>query len=195
MLYRVIAMVEMAAFYACYFAKMLAQRRKGIQTDHMGKGKKGSAKCIEVMLKVVTCLVPAVELVTLFFQEPLLSPLVQGAGAVLGAVGVFTFALSVVTMRDSWRAGVPEAEKTELVTEGIYQISRNPAFLGFDLLYIGVLLMHFQWLLLGMTVLAMCLLHLQIICVEERFLIATFGADYVEYQNRVRRYLGRKPLR
>ena len=43
-------------------------------------------------------------------------------------------------MRDFWRAGIPETDKTELVTEGIYQISRNPAFLGFDLLYIGILL-------------------------------------------------------
>lgn len=45
-------------------------------------------------------------------------------------------------MRDSWRAGISETDKTELVTEGIYQISRNPAFLGFDLLYIGILLEH-----------------------------------------------------
>ena len=33
--------------------------------------------------------------------------------------------ISVVTMRDSWRAGVSEKEKTKLVTNGIYQISRN----------------------------------------------------------------------
>ncbi len=39
-----------------------------------------------------------------------------------------------------WRAGVSEKEKTELVTAGIYRWSRNPAFLGFDLLYIGFLL-------------------------------------------------------
>ena len=43
-------------------------------------------------------------------------------------------------MRDSWRAGISETYKTELVTEGIYQISRNPVFLGFELLYIGILL-------------------------------------------------------
>lgn len=43
-------------------------------------------------------------------------------------------------MRDSWRAGISETDKTELVTEGIYQISRNSAFLGFDLLYIAILL-------------------------------------------------------
>lgn len=43
-------------------------------------------------------------------------------------------------MRDSWSAGISETDKTELVTEGIYQFSRNPAFLEFNLLYIGILL-------------------------------------------------------
>ena len=43
-------------------------------------------------------------------------------------------------MRDSWRAGISETDKTELITEGSYQISRNLAFLVFDLLYIGILL-------------------------------------------------------
>ena len=59
-------------------------------------------------------------------------------------------------MRDSWRAGISETDKTELVTEGIYQISRNPAFLRFDLLHIGILLeqkgtickIHFEQLLI-----------------------------------------------
>ena len=59
-------------------------------------------------------------------------------------------------MRDSWRAGIFETDKTKLVTEGIYQISRNPAFLGFDLLIIGTLLeqkenickIHFEQLLI-----------------------------------------------
>lgn len=31
---------------------------------------------------------------------------------------------------------MPKTDKTELITNGIYQISRNPAFLGFDLLYL-----------------------------------------------------------
>lgn len=49
----------------------------------------------------------------------------------------------VLNMRDSWRVGVSKTDRTELVTSGIYQISRNPAFLGFDLLYIGILLKAF----------------------------------------------------
>lgn len=59
-------------------------------------------------------------------------------------------------MRDSWRAGISETDKTELVIEGIYQFSCNLAFLEFNLLYIGILLewkgtickIHFEQLLI-----------------------------------------------
>lgn len=59
-------------------------------------------------------------------------------------------------MRDSWRAGISETDKTELVTGGIYQFSCNPAFFEFNLLYIGILLewkgtickIHFEQLLI-----------------------------------------------
>ena len=95
-------------------------------------------------------------------------------------------------MQDSWRAGVPKAEKTELVTRGIYQISRNPAFLGFDLVYIGMVMMFFNWGLLVTSIFAIVMLHLQIVNVEENFLMEVFGEEYLEYKEKVCRYLGRK---
>jgi len=111
---------------------------------------------------------------------------------VLAIIGVVVFIVSVLMMRDSWRAGVAENDKTELVTDGIYQYSRNPAFLGFDLVYIGILLMFYNTVLFEITLLVILLLHMQIVNVEEDFLIATFGQEYVDYKKKVRRYLGRK---
>lgn len=35
------------------------------------------------------------------------------------------FLLSVLCMKDSWRAGIPDKDKTELVTGGIYRYSRR----------------------------------------------------------------------
>ena len=64
-------------------------------------------------------------------------------------------------MRDSWRAGVLPTDKTELVTRGVYQISRNPAFLGFDLVYLGVALMFANWLLWLVSCFAAVMFHLQ----------------------------------
>ncbi len=87
---------------------------------------------------------------------------------------------------------VSKAEKTELVTGGIYQISRNPAFLGFDLVYIGMVMMFFNWGLLVTSIFAVVMLHLQIVNVEEDFLMEVFGEEYLEYKEKVCRYLGRK---
>lgn len=120
MIFKAIAILEMAAFYTCYFSKMIAQKKKGIQTDQMGKGKEGFVKFVEITLKGVTFIVPAVELVSIFLCNPSLPMIIQWCGAVIGAFGVMVFIISVVTMRDSWRAGVSEKEKTELVTSGIY---------------------------------------------------------------------------
>ena len=81
--------------------------------------------------------------------------------------------------------------RTELVTDGIYNYSRNPAFLGFDLQYIGMLLMFCNLLTGLFTVFAIVMLHLQILQ-EERYLAATFGTAYLDYRHRVFRYLGRR---
>ena len=113
-------------------------------------------------------------------------------GAVIGALGAVVFVTSVVTMRDSWRAGVSKTDKTELVTDGIYQLSRNPAFLGFALVYIGILLMFFNPWLLVVSLFAMIMFHLQIVNVEEDFLLETFGQEYLAYKKKVNRYIGRK---
>lgn len=65
-------------------------------------------------------------------------------GIFLGIIGDIVFIASVLTMKDSWRVGVSYEEKTDLITDGIYQISRNPAFLGFNLAYLGMCLMFFN---------------------------------------------------
>ena len=77
--------------------------------------------------------------------------------------------------------------------KGIYSISRNPAFLGFDCVYMGFLLLFFNWPLLVLSVFAMVMLHLQILQ-EEKYLEETFGAEYTQYKAKTCRYLGRRRL-
>lgn len=190
--FRIVAIVILLAFYGCYFTKMILQRKKGIRTNQMGKGKTGVVKRIEITMKIASLLVPAAELVSIVMNTSCLPVWVRIAGAFVGSCGVFVFILAVVTMRDSWRAGVSETEHTELVTGGVYQISRNPAFLGFDLVYTGILLMFFNWFLLAVSVFAGLMFHLQIVNVEEDFLVRTFGEAYLDYRKKVNRYLGRK---
>ena len=140
------AIIILLLFYGCYFGKMFLQKKKGIQTDQIGKGKTGRVKAIEITMKVATILVPLTEVLSIYINCSRLSGLLRYAGAVIATAGDIVFIISVLTMKDSWRAGVSETDKTELVTDGIYQISRNPAFGGFNLVYIGILLMFFNWI-------------------------------------------------
>ncbi|MBE5853633.1 MAG: isoprenylcysteine carboxylmethyltransferase family protein [Lachnospiraceae bacterium] len=194
MIIKIVTFALMAMFYVCYFTKMIAQKKQGINTDQLGKGKEGFIKFIEVTLKIATYLLPVIQVVSIvLYVEEEIQPLqILGAGII--AFGVLAFVLSVLQMKDNWRAGVQREEKTDLVTTGIYSISRNPAFLGFDLMYIGILLSFFNWILCVATGAALVLFHLQIVNVEEDFLLEAFGEDYLKYKKKVCRYIGRKGL-
>ena len=195
MLFQITAIIILIIFYGCYFGKMFMQHKKGIQTDQIGKGKTGLVKVIEFTMKVVTIAVPVVEVISIFLNTSYLPELMRYVGMAFAFIGDIVFVISVVTMRDSWRAGVSETDRTELVTSGIYQISRNPAFLGFDLVYIGIVMMFFNWVLFVVSVFAAIMFHLQIVNVEEEFLLKAFGNEYVEYKKRVNRYFGRRIVR
>ena len=56
MIFKIIALVLMVAFYACYFIKMLGQKKKGIKTTQIGKGKTGFVKWVECTMMVSTVL-------------------------------------------------------------------------------------------------------------------------------------------
>ena len=189
---RWLGLVILCLFYGFYFGKMLLQRSRGIRTDQMARGEKhGKAFYTELVMKLATYLAVAAEVFSILTAKPEISPVFTAVGAVIGLAGVALFATAVVTMRDSWRAGIAVSERTELVTGGIFQISRNPAFLAFDCVYLGLLLMFFNPLLLLCSLFAAVMLHLQILQ-EESYLADVFGDSYLAYKSRVRRYLGRK---
>ena len=192
MIIKLITLVLMATFYSCYFAKMLSQKKQGIATDQLGKGKQGFVKFIEIALKITTYVLPVIQLISIWKYIGTEYTALQIVGIIITAVGVLAFVLSVVQMKDNWRAGVQREEKTNLVTTGIYSVSRNPAFLGFDLMYIGILFSFFNWYMCVATAVALVLFHLQIVNVEEEFLIEAFGDEYLQYKRTVFRYLGRR---
>lgn len=193
MLFKIIAVFILLTFYSCYFIKLFLQRRKGIRTDYMGIGKRGVTFVVEILLKCASIIVLVAETASILLTEPrYLSETVRFAGAAIGMLGTAVFICSVVTMKDSWRAGVSEKEKTKLVTGGIYKFSRNPAFFGFYLVYAGIVCMFFNGILFGVTLFAIVIFHFQIVFVEEPFLSATFGDEYVQYTKKVSRYFGRK---
>ena len=186
------ALVVLAVFYGVYFGKKLVQKRHGIRTRQIGRRKEKELHTVETLMSIATLGAPAAQLLSVAFGWSHLPAGARFTGFCIGLLGDGIFLLSVLCMKDSWRAGIPDKDKTELVTTGIYRYSRNPAFLGFDLMYTGVLLLYGNLLTLGFSVFAMVMLHLQILQ-EERYLENTFGAAYTAYKRQVSRYLGRRP--
>jgi len=118
---------------------MLGQRKKGIQTNQLGVGKKKRRTMYtERILRTITTVIVLVIIVSIYLNTTLISNrIVRYLGILLIGIGTVVFIAAMITMRDSWRAGIPQGEKLQIVTKGIYRVSRNPAFLGFDLTYIG----------------------------------------------------------
>lgn len=191
LLLRIAALMLLAVFYAAYFAKLLLQKRKGVTTDQIGRGKKPKKTLvIERLMKLATYAVVPAEMICILWNVGIRQNALRWGGIFLAAAGVSVFVLAMQTMRESWRAGISVKDQTDLVTVGIYQFSRNPAFLGFDMLYLGLLLAFFHPAHLAFALFAIVMLHLQILQ-EERFLEDTFGEAYLQYRHTVLRYIGR----
>lgn len=188
-----IGLILILVFYGSYLTKMFVQGKNGIKTDRMGRGSKPKKTfIIEITLKSITFLTAGIQLISIAFVNNL-PPLIQNdlvryIGFVIALLGIIIFITAIVTMRDSWRAGIDNTQKTEIVNTGIYKYSRNPAFIGFDLLYIGIGLAFSNIFNLIFACFSILLLHLQIL-EEENYLPTVFGKDYLEYKKKTKRYL------
>lgn len=186
-----LALLVLVIFYGIYFAKMLAQRRQGIQTRQIGRVKEKSVHIVELLMSIATLAAPVIQILSIIFGWNHMPANARFTGFCIGMLGDIIFLASVLCMKDSWRAGIPDKDRTKLVTTGIYRYSRNPAFLGFDFMYVGLLLMYFNLSMLVVSAFAIIMLHLQILQ-EERYLTENYGESYREYRKHIFRYLGRR---
>lgn len=189
--FKLMAIFILAVFYAIYFGKMIIQKKKGITTHQIGKRKEKKLHTVGTLMSVATFSVVIIQLLSIFFDWNIMPSGARFTGFCIAGIGDIFFLISVTYMKDSWRAGIPEKDKTKLVTDGIYKFSRNPAFVGFDFMYIGILLMFFNIGTLLFSLFSIVMLHLQILQ-EEKYMAKTFGEEYLEYKKKVFRYIGRR---
>ncbi|GIG30709.1 methyltransferase family protein [Cellulomonas marina] len=119
-----------------------------------------------------------------------------GVPAALGWVGVVVavvgFAVTLAAqsgMGASWRIGVDQTERTELVTTGLFRLVRNPIFTAMCAALVGLMLMSPSVITVGATICLIAAVELQVRVVEEPYLLATHGATYARYTAEVGRFL------
>jgi protein-S-isoprenylcysteine O-methyltransferase Ste14 len=83
----------------------------------------------------------------------------------------------------------PHGSAKKLVTSGIYRFTRNPIYLGFLLMIIGLPLNSGIYWGLVMAPFYVLLMNRLIIQHEEAYLEKKFGKTYTDYTSRVRRWV------
>ena len=109
-------------------------------------------------------------------------------GAVLLVIALTWVLTAQVHMQKSWRIGIDEDVKTELVQTGLFKISRNPIFLGMRVMLLGFFLILPNAVTLSILVSGELLIQTQV-RLEEEFLARIHGQSYVAYQKQVRRWI------
>ena len=112
---------------------------------------------------------------------------VVGIPLVLLALVVF---ISAVREMRRANTGIRAHEpSTTIVESGPYRFSRNPIYVGFTLLHLGLAAwIDSVWLLLTLVV-AVTVVSVGVIAREERYLERKFGERYLQYKRRVRRWM------
>lgn len=108
------------------------------------------------------------------------------AMAASGGLAVFAAQLG---MGESWRIGVSDEERTDLITGGWFSICRNPIYTAMIVGWTGFALMVPTWLGLTAAVAIALGLELQVRVVEEPYLIRTHGDAYRAYAARAGRFV------
>ncbi len=111
-------------------------------------------------------------------------------GYALGFVLFFAgLAGTLLAMGASWRIGVDEAERTELVTGGPFALVRNPIFSAMVPAFLGLALLVPNIASLAGFAALVVALEVQVRLVEEPYLLRAHGARYADYASRVGRFV------
>lgn len=116
-------------------------------------------------------------------------PVPAAVGLVLALAGFAATLAGQAGMGASWRIGVDEAERTHLVTTGVFAHVRNPIFAAMVLAQFGMLLLVPTWISAAALVALIAAVELQVRAVEEPYLLRHHGSDYADYAARTGRFV------
>ena len=78
---------------------------------------------------------------------------------------------------------------SSLQTDGIYNISRNPMYVGLVFIYLGLTCLIGNWWNIILFPILLLIIQQYVIKKEEEYLERAFEVKYTDYKNKVRRWL------
>ncbi len=119
----------------------------------------------------------------------ILHPPVTYSGVIFIVIGLIITIWSAVLFNKAGTAIKPFEDSTQLVTQGMYQLTRNPMYLGMVMILLGIALLFGTLTPFIMIPIFVWLIQTIFIKNEEIVMERTFGNEYREYKERVRRWL------
>jgi len=110
-------------------------------------------------------------------------------GAFLIVLGLGIGFAAIVVMHRAGTSPHPGEPVRALVANGPFRFTRNPIYVGFALIYLGVTCAINALAALALFPIALLIIHFGVIAREEKYLTRKFGEAYLQYQARVRRWI------
>jgi protein-S-isoprenylcysteine O-methyltransferase Ste14 len=104
------------------------------------------------------------------------------SGVMMNLIGDKAFKQARTTIK-------PFEESSSLVTNGVFQISRNPMYLGFVLILTGIAILLRTLSPYLVIFVFVAVIDKTFVRVEERMLVEKFGVSWKQYQSKTRRWL------
>ncbi len=123
------------------------------------------------------------------FVAPASAATTDVAGWIVIGVALIVIAWALVTFHRHRTAVYPNQPAARVVRSGPFRLSRNPMYVSFTLLYLGLSLLMNTLVPLIFLPVVIFLLVLLVIRREERYLRSAFPAEYEAYCRDVRRWL------
>ncbi len=120
--------------------------------------------------------------------EFLVSDIFAWTGLILIHLAYIIIFIAQRNMANEWRIGIDIENKVNLITKGMFSISRNPIFLGVIIIFIGLFLIIPNTATAIILVAGTLVIQVQV-RLEEDFLLKALGVEYKEYMNKVNRWL------
>lgn len=111
------------------------------------------------------------------------------AGLLLIAAAVILAASAVRAFSRAKTSPKPHKPTTAIVTSGPFRFTRNPIYISFTLVQLGIALMTASAWTLALLIPVLLVVRLGVVAREERYLKRKFGDEYLSYTRRVRRWL------